>query len=208
VAELAMFPLGAVLFPSLSLPLHVFEPRYRVLVRHCLDTVPEFGVVLIERGNEVGGGDLRSMVGTVARIVEAGALDDGRWVLSTVGTRRIRVTQWLPDDPYPRADVEDWPDADANTTAGEPDAARRAATQSLRRVLGLRAELAEPSPPATVDIADDPVLASYQLAALAPVGPADQQALLAVPGAAARLDDLTRMLDDEARFLTQRLELG
>ena len=97
-----MFPLGSVLFPSIFLPLHVFEPRYRALARHCLDGDQEFGVVLIERGSEVGGDDVRTSVGTVARILEAAELEDGRWVLGTVGTRRIRVRGWLPDDPYPR----------------------------------------------------------------------------------------------------------
>ena len=67
-----MFPLGTVLFPYATLPLHVFEPRYRVLVHDCLASdAPEFGVVLIERGSEVGGGDVRFRTGTVARLVEA-----------------------------------------------------------------------------------------------------------------------------------------
>ncbi|MEY2464632.1 MAG: ATP-dependent Lon protease, partial [Acidimicrobiaceae bacterium] len=68
MSELPMFPLGTVLFPSVFLPLHVFEPRYREMTRHCLDTQREFGVVLIERGSEVGGDDVRTQVGTVARI--------------------------------------------------------------------------------------------------------------------------------------------
>src|SRR3954447_12098654 len=102
---LPMFPLGSVLLPSVFLPLHVFEPRYRALTEHCLAGEREFGVVLIERGSEVGGGDVRSPVGTVARILEAVQFDDGRWALGVVGTRRVRVTAWLDDDPYPRAEV-------------------------------------------------------------------------------------------------------
>src|SRR5215210_7826858 len=106
-----MFPLGTVLFPGAYLSLHVFEPRYRALVQACLDGTPEFGVVLIERGSEVGGGDSRFDVGCVARIIEAGESPDGRWALGTVGTRRVRVREWLPEAPFPRADLEDWPDA-------------------------------------------------------------------------------------------------
>src|SRR5688572_1877568 len=105
-----MFPLGTVLVPSLALPLHVFEPRYRALVRDCLAGDRELGVVLIERGSEVGGDDTRTDVGTVAQIVHAAELPDGRFALATVGVRRIRVEAWLPDDPYPIASVEDWPD--------------------------------------------------------------------------------------------------
>jgi Lon protease-like protein len=203
-----MFPLGTVLFPSAYLPLHVFEPRYRELVATCLAGEREFGVVLIERGSEVGGGDQRVDVGTVARIVEATELPDGRWALATVGTRRIRVRTWLVDDPYPRADVEDWPEppaAEASTAA----LAEAVATlvSRLRRVLATRAELGEPAVAATVELADDPVLASYQAAAVAPVGPADRQKLLVQRDARGRIELLDALLVEEETFLRQRIAL-
>ncbi|MGZ4700329.1 MAG: LON peptidase substrate-binding domain-containing protein, partial [Ilumatobacteraceae bacterium] len=66
-----MFPLGTVLLPGVVLPLHVFEPRYQQLVRDCLDASEhEFGVVLIDRGSEVGGGDSRLPIGVIARLVQ------------------------------------------------------------------------------------------------------------------------------------------
>ena len=82
-----MFPLGTVLFPNAPLPLHVFEPRYRELTETCLRGDGRFGVVLIERGREVGGGDSRFSVGTVARIVEAARTPDGRYLLATEGVQ-------------------------------------------------------------------------------------------------------------------------
>lgn len=199
-----MFPLGSVLVPGMVLPLHVFEPRYRDLVEHCLAGEAEFGVVLIERGSEVGGGDLRRDVGTVARILEAVRFDDGRWALGCVGVRRIRVEGWLPDDPYPRADVEDWPDEPAG-----PGAAALAVEVAglLRRVLALAAELGVPAAPATIELADDPLLASYEAAAMSPFGPADTHALLLEPGPDARLARLRDLLAEEAGFLEQRLAL-
>jgi Lon protease-like protein len=211
-----MFPLGTVLFPSLLLPLHVFEPRYRQLLADCLDPDAgqgEFGVVLIERGSEVGGGDVRTTVGTMAQIMEARQLGDGRYAVAAVGTRRVRIERWLEDDPYPRAELADWPDADADDARGTGAVVVDAALvdrviATLRRVLGLRAELGEPAAPATVELADDPVLASYQAAALAPFGPADHQRLLEVPGAADRLARLDELLTEEAAFLDQRLAEG
>ena len=104
---LPMFPLGTVLFPHGLLPLRVFEPRYRLMTDRVLRGDGEFGVVLIERGSEVGGGDTRFETGTVARVVRLERLADGGYLLATVGIRRIRVVQWLPDDPYPQADVID-----------------------------------------------------------------------------------------------------
>ena len=200
-----MFPLGTVLFPGEVLPLNVFEPRYRALVRDCLEGDREFGVVLIERGSEVGGDDVRTSVGTVARIVEAAELEDGRWVLGTVGTRRIRVREWLPDDPYPLADVEHWDDLEPSSTADEAYAGVRA---RLRRVLALKAELAEPAVDATIELSDDPALGSFQVAAVAPLGPADQQRILQAEGPDERLQLLEVLLTEESDYLAARLQMG
>lgn len=198
-----MFPLGSVLFPTMVLPLHVFEPRYRELTRACLDGDREFGVVLIERGSEVGGGDVRFDVGTVARIVDEAELEDGRWVLATVGTRRIRVDAWLPDAPYPRADISDWEDPPASPHLQE---ASEPLIPLLRRVLALTAEVGEPAAPATVELSDDPVLAGYQAAAVAPLGPSDKQRLLAAPSPEERLGLCLQLLADAEELL--RLRLG
>src|SRR5262249_24398031 len=107
----------AVLFPHATMPLHVFEPRYRALMHDCLAGDPRFGVVLIERGSEVGGGDQRSDVGTRAVIIRAAELPDGRWVLEVRGEAVIEVVAWLPDDPYPVALVTEAP----GVLHGEPD---------------------------------------------------------------------------------------
>ena len=201
-----MFPLGTVLVPGAVLPLHVFEPRYRALVHDCLAGTPEFGVALIERGSEVGGGETRFDVGCVARIVDAGETPDGRWALVTVGVRRVRIERWLPDDPYPIADVEDWPDDPPPIDAGERCAALAA---ELRRILALASELGEQVAPATeVELADDPVLASYQLVALAPFGTLDRLALLAAASVEARLDLLASLLVDLEIVLVSRLDRG
>jgi len=203
--DLAMFPLGTVLVPGVELPLHVFEPRYRELVRDCLAGTPEFGVVLIERGSEVGGGDVRFDSGCVARIVSANELPDGRWILGTAGVRRIRIVEWLPDDPYPRAKVEDWPD---ETGGDESDLTQRlrAVESLLRRVLALASEVGLAVPPATVTLAAEPDLASYQLSALAPIGPLDRLRLLEATGVVARLDTLVTLLEEQQTLLARQLE--
>ena len=200
---LPMFPLGSVLVPGAFLPLHVFEPRYRALVRDCLDGTPEFGVALIERGFEVGGGDARFDVGCVARIVEAVPFPDGRWAIGAVGDRRVRVERWLDDDPYPRAEVADWPDP---PPAGELDVAPLVA--DLRRALALAAELGEAAAPATVELADDAEVALWQVAAVAPIGPLDRLDALRSPSPDARLELLRQALDDAVTMLAARVAGG
>jgi uncharacterized protein len=203
---LPMFPLGMVLFPHAVLPLHVFEPRYQELTEQCLAADGEFGVVLIERGSEVGGGDTRFDIGTVARIVRAGRADNGRWALLTVGVQRFRVDTWLEDDPYPRAHASRLDDASASSDAA---ALLPTITSQLRRVFALRAELGDPIPPdLTVELSDDPVQASYEASAIAPIGPLDAQRLLEVDDPGARLAHLETLLGDEAAMLELRLAQG
>lgn len=207
LVPLAMFPLGTVLFPHLGLPLRIFEDRYKALVRDCLKSGQEFGVVLISRGSEVGGGDDRFGVGTVAHITEASELGDGQWLLMTVGTRRIRVRTWLPDDPYPVALVEDLPEVRLGIDGADlgllADAER-----AVRRALALKSELGEPAVAATVALAGDPHVAAYQLAAIAPLAAFDQQSLLEEPTPQKRLERLRVLADDAAEVLAYRLAGG
>ena len=107
--ELPMFPLGSVLFPAMPLPLRVFEPRYLAMLQDILPAQPaEFGVVLIERGQEVGGGEKRFDVGVVAQVADL-KVGDGFIGLIAEGTRRFEVGDWLAEDPYPLASVRELP---------------------------------------------------------------------------------------------------
>lgn len=200
---LPMFPLGNVLVPTAMLPLHVFEDRYRAMIADVLADDGEFGVVLIERGVEVGGGEVRSDLGTVARVLRAEELDDGRWVVVCVGARRIRVVRWLEDDPYPRAEVEDAPEL----TDGDGSAARGAAVAALRRVLALASELGLDAASATTPIAEDAPTASYNVLALSPLGPLDRHRLLGIDDAVERLRRTEEELAEVEGDLLARLRL-
>jgi len=199
-----MFPLGSVLMPGAVLPLHVFEPRYRALIRDCIESPEhEFGVVLIDRGSEVGGGDERRAVGVVARMVQVAELDDGRFAVVAVGTRRIRVNSWLPDEPYPLADVDDW--IDENPDEFGLDDLVEELRSRVRRAAALASELGDPVVDPADEISSDPLLASYHLSALAPMGPVDAYRLLCAPGPRARLALLGDVLDDVEAVLQFRL---
>ena len=127
-----------------------------LLAETCLRGDGRFGVVLIERGFEVGGGDQRFGVGTVARIVEAARTPDGRYLLATVGTERFRVEAWLDDDPFPRAEIDVL--GEPKRVASGAGARRDDVQRLLGRVLAMSAELGDPAAPvdaATLD--DDPV---------------------------------------------------
>jgi uncharacterized protein len=215
VPELPMFPLGTVLLPHMVLPLHIFEPRYRDLIRDVLAADREFGVTLITRGHEVGGGDERADIGTVARVLQAEELDDGRWLVVSVGVRRIRIRRWLEDRPYPYAEVDDLPDdasAGAASAAGSDAGADAGAvtldpaTESrFRRVLAMYAELGYEGVPATLDVDPDPTVASWQVAVSAPLTPFDAQRVLAAPSCRDRLALLDELLRDLEEVLGLQL---
>nr|WP_240505284.1 LON peptidase substrate-binding domain-containing protein [Nocardia mangyaensis] len=209
--QIPMFPLGAVLLPGEPLSLQIFEPRYVALVEDCLDgsREPEFGVVLIERGHEVGGGEVRTDIGVVARIIDVVELSGSRFRLRCVGTDRIRVDEWLPDAPYPRADTRIWPDEIGADDADLVDDLRKRADRlhTLTAQLARRSGIHRPPPSASLEnLADDPTVRSYELAARLPIGPTDRQAALAAPDPRARLASLVTAVDDAIAMMEFRLQ--
>jgi hypothetical protein len=194
--RLPMFPLSAVLFPHASMPLHVFEPRYRAMLRDCLAGDARFGIVLIERGSEVGGSDQRCALGTRGVISQAAELPDGRWVLEVEGEALIEVEEWLPEDPYPAALVRG-----VAPVVGAEDLAPLvgAAGQRVRRARALLAEHggAPALPPElALNGGGDVDRAAWQLCAVAPVSAYDAQRLLVADGARERLRLLAELMDE------------
>jgi Lon protease-like protein len=198
-----MFPLGTVLFPGAVLPLHVFEARYRRLVADCLEQEGGFGVVLIARGSEVGGGDERCAVATEAHIEEAAALDDGRWVLLVAGRVRVAIDAWLPKDPYPRALVRTLPSTGELTGGGLEQAA-----DHLRRARALAAELGSgpwPSGPPEDEAEFDPKARLWRLCDAAPLGPLDRQHLLELDRLDERVSAFSALAEDACSDLVALL---
>ncbi len=170
-----MFPLGSVLFPHMPLPLRIFEPRYLAMLADILKEEPaEFGVVLIERGQEVGGGDVRVTTGTLARVADLDTADDVVLMIAQ-GAARFTVQAWQEDDPYPKAIVRELPEPEWDP-ALEP--LRMQADALVRRVLKRLAEEDLSPWPADVGLDDDPAAACWQLAAIAPLNEIDQLELL------------------------------
>ncbi len=197
--RLAMFPLGTVLFPGGALPLHVFEPRYRSMMDDVMAAERRFGVVLISRGSDVGGGDRRVDLGTEAQIDEAQQLPDGRWVLVATGVRRVHVASWLPDDPYPAATVH--PLSDDPPVDG---ALVESTAAAVRRAWGLLSELGRVPAMDPIGTAHDP----WRLCDAAPLGPLDRQRLLQIDDATERLAVLTTMVDEVADDVHRLLAEG
>jgi len=193
-----MFPLEVAMLPGEELPLRIFEPRYSALVQACLAADdPVFGVVLIAAGREVGGGDSRSDVGTLAHIVDHADLGEGRYHLKCAMRERFRVVEWLPDDPYPRAVIELWPDR-----AGEPVVVDRIRDIEDRmvalfeRIASARgAQVNSRDLVHGADESGDAAKWLYTLTTRLPMGQADRYAVLAAPTVAERVTALSEAVD-------------
>jgi Lon protease-like protein len=196
-----LFPLGTVLFPGVPLPLHIFEERYRLLVRELLEQPPEqprqFGVVAIREGHEVGADGVRALypVGCTAQLREVEQYDDGRFDILTVGSTRFTVQEVDTSAAYLHADVE--------LLSERPGSAGQltAVVAELFTTYLSRLAAARRMPIDAPDLPDDALLLSYLVAATLLLDIPDKQRLLEAPDAAARLRAEAELLHREIRML-------
>lgn len=201
--RLPLFPLGLVLFPGVRLPLHVFEERYRVLVRELLalpEAEREFGVVAIRQGREVGEDGVRALheVGCVARVERVTPHPDGRFDLLTVGAQRFALTEVVTDRPYLVGLVEPLPDPlgpaeEARLLAGAVRGALADYAAALAAATGQEVRLP--------DLPRESLALSHLVGASVQVDLADQQALLAEPDGVSRLRAELSLLRRETSLL-------
>jgi ATP-dependent Lon protease len=217
---LPLFPLGTVLYPGLPLPLHIFEERYRHLIRDLLDgpEPPVFGVVAIREGRETGIDGVSSLypVGCTAVLRQVQRYPDGRYDIVTNGSRRFRLLDLEQSRPYYQGEVEMLPDPIGDEAAAQTEADLvRAAFGGYLRALSSLAEhdpaRGAPGPdPDPVpgepslsipDLPAEPVALSYAIAAAMIVDLSDKQDLLAEPDAARRLTAERVLLAKETTML-------
>jgi Lon protease-like protein len=186
-----MFPLSAVVFPSTALPMRIFEPRYRQLMADLLagDTELEFAISPIVRGREVGGGDERLDVATVCKLAQVMVQPTGEYTFLALGQRRIRVHEWLEDDPYPRAIVSEMTDGETLPTAKD-------VAHEINRVEKVLIRLGAEVPDHLPLVDGDERLAAFRLAGMVPISDLDRQAILLSDDPAGRLERFSQALSD------------
>ena len=194
---LPLFPLNTVLFPGASLPLQIFEERYKLMIQHCLDSDSKFGVVLIEAGSEVGDPAIPYSTGTMAHIVQVNRVEGGRMFVSVTGQQRFQIKDITQDRPYIAAQVELLQDgAEVPVSSPEMEALRQAVTRYLGLALGLRGGWISES-----ELPSEPVALSYFIAGILQVELPEKQALLEEPSASKRLETELGLLGREAEKL-------
>ena len=193
--ELPLFLLSSVLFPHASVRLHVFEDRYRQMVRDCLDEDRPFGIVLIREGSEVGGPAKPYLVGTVVRIKQVFDFDDGTMDLHVQGERRFRIRQ-IDEESKPyligsAEPVEDFP-YDQNAENEALVARTRDAFQTWFAVVLARQEFA-----VTVQFPPEWTALSFAIANFLPVDDLEKQRLLEITDTMERFEIIAQVLEDQ-----------
>ena len=203
---LPLFPLGTVLFPGALMPLHIFEPRYRLLIRRCSERHRPFGVVLIRNGSEVGGSAEPYEVGTEAKIVAESLLPNGSSYIVTRGERRFAVESLIADaEPYLVGRVRYLDEPEGDRATDRANVAREALGAYLLAVVAVTedsrgervlADELRDAPPSDL---------AYRIAGSLAVDAPQQQALLELETASARLEEETRILNRETELLRDLL---
>lgn len=200
-----IFPLNAVVFPGVTVPLHVFEDRYRALVHHLLtiSAKPDrlFGIVAIREGYEVGTHGVASVhrVGCVVQMTSVEPYPDGRFDIEVVGQRRLRMDGLDTSGPFLVGDVEtvDEPPDTSAAAVQQATLARETFEQYRRQLSDLRGDDVLDG-----DLPGDPEYLSYSLAATCLLTLRERQELLESPTATERLAMLRHALHEEMRAMT------
>ena len=199
---LPLFPLGAVLYPGMLLPLHIFEERYRQLVRDLLEGSDprRFGVIAIRKGRETGIDGVHSLyeVGCTATLRQTEEHDDGRFDLITVGTQRFKLVSLDETRPYLQGEVELLHDDVTDQVAAVPlvrtvQTAFRGYTDALTEWGGATVRIEE--------LPDEPTLLSFIVAAAMIIDLTERQGLLAEPDTLRRLNVQRALLSRETAML-------
>ena len=196
--KLPLFPLGAVLYPGMVLPLHIFEERYRQLIRDLMDRPDprRFGVIAIRKGRETGVEGVQSLyeIGCTATLRRVEQYPDGRYDIVTVGTSRFRLLALDQSLPYLQGEVEPLIDEPVDPDAAAP---------LVRAVHAYVAALTEGGGAVVKvdDLPDEPTLLSFLVAAAMVIDLPERQSLLAEPDAVRRLNAQRSLLARETAVL-------
>ncbi len=204
--DLALFPLNTVLFPGMPLQLHIFEPRYRTMIRHCLDRQQPFGVVLIHQGLEAYGPlATPEKMGCTARIIQVAPFEDGRLNLTAVGDERFRILTLNHDRPYLVGEVESAPLEKPSSI--EIARGVRLLTPWVSEYLRLVHRIDPENAPdlGDIDLPEDPLVMLSLAASILHVPAIEKQALLEMTYASDLLAQVVRLYRREAAVLRRQL---
>jgi Lon protease-like protein len=190
--EMPLFPLHTVLFPYAPLQLHVFEDRYRDMIRNCLDYELPFGIVLIRSGEETGELAEPYMVGTAVRITSVHEFEDGRLDVRVEGSRRFRIRKLSEENPYLVGYVEPVAELEMDMTP-RAEALVHRAREGFEELIQMA--IGRPDFSISIRSSKDPTVLSFIIASFLPIDNLEKQRLLETTDSSQRLADLIPIIE-------------
>ena len=201
--ELPLFPLNTVLFPGMTLALHIFEERYKTMIGRCIEQAQPFGVVLIREGEEVGSNAAIYDIGTTAHITQVERLPDERLNILSLGYRRFQIHNVHHEEPYLVGLVEDFPLENAEHP--QVKKTQQSLMPLLQRYMTILATIGRVEAPIS-PLPDDPETLAFLAAIILRTPMADKQALLNIPDLPSLLRTERHLLLREAHILKLMLD--
>ncbi|MGB4325003.1 MAG: LON peptidase substrate-binding domain-containing protein [Candidatus Nanopelagicales bacterium] len=204
---LPLFPLNTVMVPGLVLPLHIFEPRYRMMVRELLEIADEesreFGIVATKDGKSIeqSGLDALHLVGTATVLRQADETPDGRFDIVTTGSRRFRIESLDASQPLLRAEVNWLEDIEESHTPELELLTNRAVADFVSYRAALSGQLEE-TIASVNDMPEDPGVVSFLLTAAVVLPTAQRQEMLSAMSPSERLTLARKFLKQETSMIT------
>lgn len=206
-SQISILLLDMVLFPGMPLPLHIFEPRYRLMIQRCLNEDGVFGVALPMPETQQFPHILPVGVGTSAHITQVFPLPEGRFNLQTSGQQRFLIRNVQIVDDYPVAEI-DWID-DFPTKQNLDALVDHVNDMAQKYFQGLAAESGlDLSGQDPIKLPDDPYKLSMWVAAALPMQAFEKQPLLELTSTSSRLEYLLRYLQREDLIRRAALKQG
>lgn len=203
--ELPLFPLNTVLFPGMPLYLHIFEPRYKVMIGECIRDSRPFGVVLIRSGSEVGGHAEPHDTGTTAIITHVKRLEEGEMNIAAVGHSRFKIASFHTQKPYLTGMVEDFPLQRTDDPCIKKIARRLG--PMIKKYISIFAALGN-AEFQVEKLPEDPLALAFLTAVVMNVPAKDKQHLLTIPDLVTLLRAEETMLAREALILKHLIDNG
>ena len=205
--QVPLFPLYTVLFPGMPLYLRIFEQRYRLMVRHCLEKNQAFGVVLIRRGQEANQKNTEYYtVGCTARITEVEPLEDGQVNLTARGEQRFRILKVSDSQPFPQGQVESMPIESSPSLMNKYNI--DAFSQLVRKYLLALSKIGAGEPDLSLlQLPDEPILLLYLAASIIQLPSFEKQPLLETRSLEQLFDRVERIYRRETAVLLHLLSL-
>mgnify|MGYP001166435683 FL=1 len=201
--ELPIFPLNTVLFPGETIPLQIFEDRYKLMINECIEKNTRFGVALIREGKEVGGPAIPYEIGTIVSLVDHKSTPDGRIRITCIGQEKFEIIEIISESPFLKALVRTGKNLEIDDVKDETlEMSHLSMSKHYNNLLSMKGSwVSTPYTPS------DPIEFSYFISQILQLNVSEKQKLLEMDSCEMRLDTSRKYLEEQSKKTAVRSKI-